>query len=85
MAISILVFASYCDASETKTSTESQNKPEESVETSDELPDRKFAAFPVPITDDALGLGLGVNAMYLHERAEGAKKPLYQYVLRSIH
>ncbi|NOI24851.1 hypothetical protein [Vibrio mediterranei] len=75
MAISILAFASYCDASESKTSTESQNKPEESVETSDELPDRKFAAFPVPITDDALGLGLGVNAMYLHDRAEGAKNP----------
>lgn len=39
------------------------------------LPDRKFAAFPVPITDDALGVGLGVNAMYLHDRAEGATNP----------
>jgi hypothetical protein len=39
------------------------------------IPDRKFAAFPVPITDDALGIGLGVNAMYLHDREEGATNP----------
>ncbi|GLP95501.1 hypothetical protein [Paraferrimonas sedimenticola] len=40
-----------------------------------EKKDTKFAVMPVPVTDDALGAGLGVNAMYIHERAEGATKP----------
>jgi len=49
--------------------------PSENEQDSEALPDRKFAAFPVPITDDALGVGLGVNAMYIHDREEGATNP----------
>ncbi|MFA0439719.1 hypothetical protein BCU70_18695 [Vibrio sp. 10N.286.49.C2] len=54
---------------------ETEPQSEDITEADEPLPDRKFAAFPVPITDDALGVGLGVNAMYLHDRAEGAKNP----------
>ncbi|MCJ2376969.1 hypothetical protein LNL84_08990 [Vibrio sp. ZSDZ34] len=52
-----------------------QDEPTEQEEARDPIPDSQFAAFPVPITDDALGIGLGVNAMYLHDREEGASNP----------
>lgn len=38
-------------------------------------PDSRFVILPVPVTDDTLGTGLGLNALYLHDRADGADNP----------
>ncbi|MBY6195893.1 hypothetical protein [Vibrio hangzhouensis] len=64
-----------CAQTSAPSSSETEGTEEGGESETSTLPDRKFAAFPVPITDDALGVGLGVNAMYLHDRAEGASNP----------
>ncbi|USD67074.1 outer membrane protein assembly factor [Vibrio sp. SCSIO 43136] len=62
-------------ASAANPESDEQHNLDQKVEETQSLWGTKFAVLPQPITDPALGRGIGLTALYIHDRAEGATNP----------
>ncbi|PMJ92254.1 BamA/TamA family outer membrane protein [Vibrio sp. 10N.261.55.A7] len=79
LSLAFLLATPFTFANESEPETDAASVSEQqNIDTNTEdssLWGRKFAILPAPVTDDALGNGLSLTAMYIHDRAAGTENP----------